>query len=415
MKTRKEIIYAHKDKYQKSTKKERGQLLNSICESTGLSRDRAARLLREEKTREKIDLKKENRGRKPKYNAEVIKALNKIWGILDFACGKRLKEGIKPLIEALERHDEMVFNPEIKSKLFDISAASIDRLLASHKKELAFKGKSTTKPGTLLKKNIPLRLGTQWNDAIPGYVEIDLVAHCGDTTAGEYVNTLDVTDICTGWTETYAVLNKAQIHVFNALITIESNLPFKYHGIDSDNGSEFINDHLYKYCENNNICFTRSRPYQKNDNCHVEQKNWAIVRRNIGYNRYEGIKATKLLNEYYHLLRYYTNFFLPQTKIISRTRKDSKIIKKYQIPKTPYQRILESDIISESIKKELKVLYLTLNPLSIKRDMIKILENLEKLAIPSYHSRKVITPNGVSALVITHNNSKNIELNKIYR
>ena len=381
MKTRKEIIEKYKIKYQKANKKMKGQILTNVCDTTGYSRDRAARLLGEDKScfREKS---KGKRGRKINYDPNVITVLKKIWTLLDFACGKRLKAGIKPMIEALERHNEMIFEKEIKNKLLNISASSIDRLLKPIKNDLSFKGKSTTKPGSLLKKDIPVRLGTEWDDAIPGYVEIDLVAHCGGSTHGEFVSTLDVTDICTGWTESRAVVNKAQIHVFNALMNIEENIPFAYLGIDSDNGSEFINSHLYRYCKANNICFTRGRPNKSNDNCYVEQKNWSVIRKNIGYCRYEGNEAVELLNSYYSQLRFYTNFFLPQTKLISKIRENAKIIKKYEKPKTPYQRILDSDDISDETKQELTKLYLTLKPIEIKEKMVSLTNKLRKIAIP---------------------------------
>jgi len=383
-KTRKEIIEKYKTKYQKATKKLKGQILTNVCDTTGYSRDRAARLLSESKNCSHKK-SKGKRGRKTKYGSDVVTVLEKIWTLLDFACGKRLKVGIKPMIEALERHNEMEFEKEIKNKLLNISAASIDRLLKPTKTDLSFKGKSTTKPGSLLKKDIPIRLGTEWDDAIPGYVEIDLVAHCGGSTHGEFVSTLDVTDICTGWTESRAVVNKAQIHVFNALIDIEKDMPFEYLGIDSDNGSEFINSHLYKYCKANDICFTRGRPNKSNDNCYVEQKNWSVIRKNIGYSRYEGNEAVGLLNSYYSQLRFYTNFFLPQTKLISKIREDSKIIKKYEKPKTPYQRVLDSDDISTETKEELTKLYLTLKPIAIKQEMMSLTNRLSKIAIP-YHS-----------------------------
>ena len=380
MKARNEIIERYKKTYKKSTKKKKQLIINTICESTGLSRDRVARLLRSPNFNYKS--KKRKSGRKTFYDKEVLYALQKLWKLLDFACGKRLKQAIPPMIDALERHNEIIFDQSLKDKLLKISPATIDRLLKHSKTGLAFKGKSTTKPGSLLKKNIPLRLGNQWDDAIPGFVEIDLVAHCGDTTAGDYVNTLDVTDISTGWTETRAVLNKSQKHTFDALMAIKLNLPFPYRGIDSDNGGEFINDHLFDFCISNNICFTRSRPHKSNDNCHVEQKNWAVVRRNIGYDRYEGKKAVDTLNVYYDQLRLYTNFFLPQTKLISRERVNAKIVKKYEIPKTPYQRVLESEHIDEGVKKQLTEQFLMLNPISIKKDMVKTLEVLKTQAIP---------------------------------
>lgn len=212
----------------------------------------------------------------------------------------------------------------------------------------------------------------------------------GDTTAGDYVNTLDVTDICTGWTETGAVLNKARKHVFERLMDIEYQLPFPYTGIDSDNGSEFINAHLYKYCSENNICFTRSRPYTKNDNCHVEQKNWALIRRNVGYSRYEGEEAVNRLNKYYQKLRLHFNFFLPQTKLISRHRDKSKVHKKYETPKTPYLRVMESIHVSDNVKKELTDVFMTLNPVTLKKDMVMLLSSLKEIRIPwdGYHTKK---------------------------
>jgi hypothetical protein len=285
------------------------------------------------------------------------------------------------MLNALIKHGELNTSQEIQIKLKEVSAATADRLLSASKKGLTFKGKSTTKPGTLLKRDIPIRLGTEWDDAVPGFVEIDLVAHCGETTAGDYVNTLDVTDICTGWTETAAVFNKAQKHVFNALMDICNRQPFPLRGIDSDNGSEFINAHLFRWCKEKKICFTRSRPNRKNDNCHVEQKNWHVVRRNIGYHRYEGWEATNIMNEYYAILRLYSNFFMPQTKLLEKTRIDSRIYKRYDVPKTPYRRLLESDDILSETKAILQETFSTLNPAALKRDMAYVLERLESLRI----------------------------------
>jgi hypothetical protein len=385
MRTRKEVIDAQRHKYQKSMKKGKQRILDSVCEATGLSRDRASRLLRGPGTPKQRQNRKDARGRKVKYDKETAKALERIWALMDFACGKRLAAGMVVMLDALERHNEFGIDPGTAQKLKEMSPATADRLLKPAKRELAFKGISTTKPGTLLKKDIPLRLGTEWDDAVPGYVEVDLVAHCGSTTAGDYVNTLDVTDVCTGWTETRAVINKARRHVFEALLYIETNLPFPYKGIDSDNGSEFINHHLYTYCKDNGICFTRSRPYAKNDNCRVEQKNWAVVRRNIGYDRYEGGQAVGLLNLYYEKLRLHSNFFLPQTKLISKCREGAKVRKKYEPPKTPYQRVLESAHVPGAAKEELTDVFLSLNPASLKRDMLEILGAAKKIRMP-WHS-----------------------------
>jgi hypothetical protein len=323
--------------------------------------------------------KKKKRGRKPKYGEGVRTALEKIWALMDFACGKRLVAGIEGMLDALLRFGELDFDKDTLDHLREISASTIDRLLKHAKERMSFKGISATKPGTLLKKDIPVRLGTQWDDAVPGYVEIDLVAHCGTTTAGEYINTLDVTDICSGWTETQAVINKAQKHVFDALMAIKERQPFPLLGIDSDNGSEFINNHFVRYCKQEDICFTRSRPNKKNDGCHVEQKNWSVVRRNIGYGRYEGMEALSVMNEYYGLLRLHTNFFLPSAKLINKNRDGAKIRKQYETPQTPYNRLMSSLHIGQDAKEYLKETWLTLNPVELKRSMMTLLERLLRL------------------------------------
>jgi hypothetical protein len=376
MTTREEIIQRNKATYAKAKKKAKGEILDHVCQSTGLSRDRAKRLLSGTTPKHP---RKRKPGRTPKYDKEFISVLEKIWMYMDFACGKRLAAGMEDMLDALIACGELTVGEDMKIKLQSVSASTADRLLARARKGLTLKGKSTTKPGTLLKKNIPVRMGNEWDDAIPGFVEIDLVAHCGTTTAGDYVNTLSVTDICSGWTETAAVINKAQKHVFEALMTIKERQPFPLLGIDSDNGSEFINAHLLRYCKQENICFTRSRPDRKNDGCHVEQKNWSVVRRNIGYDRYEGAEALKIMNEYYELLRLYMNFFLPSAKLLSKSRDGSKIRKHYEPPQTPYKRLKFSQHIGEDAKRRLEETWSTLNPAELKRGMVKLLEQLQRL------------------------------------
>jgi len=379
MKARKEILGKHIATYRKATKKEKGETLDIVCGSTGLSRDRAARLLSShgKTTQRKAPLKK--RGRKRIYDDETSKALKELWVYMDLACGKRLHEGIGDMLDALIRFGEAKYDDGLIFKLKTMSAATMDRLLKKDKEALRLKGISTTKPGTLLKRDIPIRLGQEWDDAVPGFVEVDLVAHCGWTAAGEYINTLNVTDICTGWTEPVAVINKAQRYVFAGLMEMEKRQPFKYLGIDSDNGSEFINHELHRYCKEKGIVFTRSRAYRKNDNCHIEQKNWLLVRRHIGYGRFEGEEALKLLNEYYSLLRLHVNFFLPSTKLIGKERDGAHVYKRYEKPLSPYKRILAEDCISEKTKKSLEKTFMTINPAKIMRDMMRIKDELEKL------------------------------------
>ncbi|GHV29594.1 hypothetical protein FACS189481_2610 [Clostridia bacterium] len=251
MATRNEVIGRYVVKYSRASKKSKGEILDSICLTTGISRSHLIHVF----TQNRLEPKQQKRrgGCKRKYGPEVVTTLIKLWAYMDFASGKRLKAGMQDLIEALVQFGEVNCSNEILAKLHQMSAATMDRLLKHEKEKMQFRGISTTKPGTLLKRDIPMRLGTQWDDAKVGFVEIDLVAHCGETTAGEYVNTLDVTDICTGWTETAAVINKAQKHVFKALLDIRERLPFPLLGIDSDNGSEFINHELYRYCSQEQI------------------------------------------------------------------------------------------------------------------------------------------------------------------
>jgi hypothetical protein len=381
MKARIEILNKHTAKYRKARKKEKGEILDIVCGSTGLSRDRAARLLCAHTKGKSPPKYPGKRGRKRIYDFPVIKALKEVWAYMDFACGKRLHEGIGDMLDALIRFNEVAYDEETVRKLRWMSAATMDRLLKKEKEALRRKGISTTKPGTLLKRDIPVRLGQEWEDAVPGFVEVDLVAHCGTTGAGEYINTLNVTDIRTGWTEPVAVLNKAQRHVFAGLMDVEKRQPFPFAGIDSDNGSEFINHELYRYCKEKGIQFTRSRAYTKNDNCHVEQKNWSLVRRHIGYGRYEGEPAAKLLNEYYALLRLYVNFFLPSTKLIEKRRNGSHVWKRYEKPLTPYKRVLAEAAIPDAVKEKLREIYLGTNPSELMCGMAGIKEDLEKLRI----------------------------------
>lgn len=213
-----------------------------------------------------------------------------------------------------------------------VSASTIDRLLRQEKKKYTLKSRSKTKPGTLLKNQIPIRTFSEWDEGRPGFMEIDLVGHDGGDARGEFIQTLDVTDVCTGWTETRAVRNKAQVWVFEALKEIMDRIPFDLLGIDSDNGSEFINHHLFRFCTERKITFTRTRSYRKNDNCFVEQKNYSVVRRFAGYLRYNTEEELKLLNELYSYLRLYTNFFQPVMKLTEKTRIGSGVIKRYDIP-----------------------------------------------------------------------------------
>jgi len=375
-------------RYQKARKKEKGVILDEFTKLTGYGRRYASYVLRCHGRKVRInkryviqgDIRKTARRKNPKvYDSAVEEALKKIWYIMDCICGKRLAPVLREVVRRLERFREIRLSDDIRQKLYRISAASIDRLLAKERRRYQIKGRGNTKPGTLLKHQIPIRTFSDWNEQKPGFVEIDLVGHDGGDNHGEYAQTLDVTDICTTWTETEAVRNKAQKWVFDALKDIRQRMPFPLLGIDSDSGGEFINDQLFRYCQEEEITFTRSRPYRKNDSCFVEQKNYSIVRRAVGYLRYDSEEELFTLNELYRRLRLYTNFFQPTMKLIEKTRIGSKVIKKYDKPLTPYRRVLACADASEKDKQALRKLYAKLNPAQLKRQITRLQQRLYTL------------------------------------
>lgn len=387
MKARQEVTKATAGQYRGASKKEKGEILEQFIATTGYSRWYARLVLRHEGRRLQTDKQtivvverksRAKRKRARRYDEKVQTALVRLWRIMDYICGKRLQPSLAELITVLERHNEFRCDRETRAKLLRISAASIDRLLKPERRKYELRGRAGTKPGTLLKKQIPIRTFAEWDEQCPGFVEIDLVGHDGGTAAGDYCQTLDLTDIATTWTETMAVPNKAQAWVFAALKKLRQNLPFSLLGIDSDNGSEFINQYLLAYCKDQKLSFTRSRPYRKNDNCFVEQKNYSVVRRAVGYARYDTEAQLNLLNELYATLRLYTNFFQPTMKLKSKERVGSKVIKRYDDAQTPYQRVLAAPQVSEADKQRLRAKYKTLNPAALKRKLMRLQDRLLK-------------------------------------
>jgi hypothetical protein len=386
MQQRQAVVAKAAGRYQRSGKQEKGLILTELVELTEYSRVYARRVLRQHGKRIKqgrqsllADVRvRSSRSRSPYYDQQLKATLIKIWRVLDYICGKRLQPALPELLEVLERHNELHCDRLTKEKLLRISAATIDRLLRSERRKYELRGQARTKPGTLLKHQIPIRTFAEWNEQQPGFVEIDLVSHDGGVGAGNYCQTLDLTDVATTWTETRAVRNKAQANVFAALQKVRKDLPFGLLGVDSDNGSEFINDQLLKYCRQEKITFTRSRPYRKNDNCFVEQKNYSIVRRAVGYARYDSDEQCELLNELYSLLRLYTNFFLPTMKLKSKERIGSKVKKCYDQALTPYQRVLQTKLVSQKTKEQLRARYRLLNPAALKRKIERLQQRLNK-------------------------------------
>jgi hypothetical protein len=360
--SKREMIEAIRPRYLKANKTGKQQILDELIATTGYHRKYAIRVL---KHRPKPKgLKKP--GRQKIYQGEVVQVLEQIWEICGRICSKRLQPFLPEMVAVLERCHELSLSEETKGLLLGMSRATIDRCLKKARFTHPQHGLSTTKPGTLLKQAIPIRTFTPWEDEHPGFLEIDLVAHCGNTTEGSYLNTLTATDLATGWTECQAVANKTQLAVSQAIQNMRQLLPFALLGLDSDNGSEFINDTLLRYCQAEQITFTRSRPYQKNDQAHVEQKNWSVVRHTIGYDRLETPEELALLSSIYTDLRLYINFFQPVLKLVGKERIDGKTVRTYDRATTPYRRVLVLDSLSLDVKARLTAQYVQLNPVTLR-------------------------------------------------
>ncbi len=372
--SKKELLEVIRPRYLKATRKEKKQILDEFIAATGYHRKYAIRVL---KHRPKSKgLKKP--GKQKVYGSDVIQALTAIWEVCGRICSKRLKPFIPEMIVVLERCQELILDEHVKAQLLTISRATIDRCLKSARFEHR-KGLSTTKPGTLLKNAIPFRIFTPWEDEHPGFIEVDLVAHCGESIDGTYLNTLSCVDIATGWMECLGLPNKTQQAVSQAILVLRQQLPFPLLGLDSDNGTEFINHTLYRYCLDEQITFTRSRPYRKNDQAHVEQKNWSVVRHTIGYDRLETADELELLKSIYEDLRLYVNFFQPVLKLVGKEQVNGKTIKRYDQPATPFRRVLASDLISLEVKANLINLYVHLNPVTLRKSIDQKVARLWKI------------------------------------
>lgn len=307
-------------------------------------------------------------------------ALKTVWEATDHLCSKRLQPFLPEVVKVLTNKGELRVKVETESALGRMSASTIDRILRRYGHGRRQRRFSTTKPGTLLKNAIPVRTFSEWDEKQPGFLEADLVAHCGESVEGFYLTTLSTVDVATGWVEPVAVWGKGQTRVRGAVHDVRGQLPFPMRGLDSDNGSEFINQSLYGYCKQWGITFTRARSYKKNDSCHVEQKNWSVIRRIIGYDRFSTKAAFTALNDIYTLLRLYMNFFQPVLKLIAKTRHGAGVHKVYDIARTPYQRLLSSGVLTEEKKLQLVKVYSALNPVTLRKQLIKAVEHLWTLA-----------------------------------
>jgi len=388
-------------RYRQADKKARGAILDQVTDLTGYNRCYATLLLRNWGRQVALPAVAEGapptlvvgdqagtsrRVRPRVYDEQVVLALKQVWHVAGNICGKRLAPFLAELVPILERHEELVLDGVTRAKLLAISAASIDRALAAEKAACRLQARAGARPSTSLLHKIPIQTHAEAQAERPGFVEIDLVSHDGGVSRGEYIQTLDVTDRYSGWTETQAVRNKAQVWVFAALKDIRQRLPFPLLGIHSDGGREFINQPLFDYCQLECIEFTRSRSGNKNDNCHVEQKNFSVVRQTVGYLRYESAEHLVLLNRLYGELRPYTNYFQPMLKLLEKTRVGSRVHKRYDEAKTPYQRLCAWDGWSASDRERAAARYQRLNPAALRRRLLRLegqlLKAVEGQAVP---------------------------------
>jgi hypothetical protein len=372
-----ELAAALHGRYLHTSKVDKGRLLDYFCEITGYHRKSAIRLLRHPpKARSK-------RGGRPKeYCAELAEALKVAWEATDRVCSKRLAPFLAELVPILERCQAVHLSDDIRAQLLRVSPSTIDRLLAPFRQRGGRHGLSTTRSVSALKKLIPIRTCADRKYAAAGHVEVDLAAHCGASGEGFFLNTLVAVDVATSWTECVAVWGKGQSRVGSAIHQLRGQLPFPLLGLHSDNGSEFINHHLWRYCQQHHIQFTRSRSYHKNDQAHVEQKNWSTVRRLVGYDRYSTKEAYHQLEYLYTLVRLHTNFFQPPCKLIRRERDGAKVHKRYDRAQTPYQRLLATAVLSKAQRKRLAMLYQALNPLQLRTQIDDALHSLWQMAQP---------------------------------
>jgi len=362
---RKEYLKAIRDRYQKADRKYKTTILNEFCAVCRYSRKYAIRVLNS-----KASMREKKPGRKVKYDAEFASHLKELWLLMGMICSKKMKVAMPTWMPFYLAQTEVSWSVQIKLK--HISPATMDRVLKPFRAQAERRGLSTTRPDLLIKNKIPIKLMSGRDIKRPGFVEADTVAHCGDSISGFYASSLTMTDIYSGWTENRACWTKGKTPVLNSIKSIEEDLPFAMWGFACDNGTEFLNYELLDYFKRYRsvpVDFVRRRPYKKNDNAHVEQKNWTHVRQLFGYERFEDEKLLPLMNEIYLRWNTLNNFFIPVMKLESKTRVGAKIKKKYDEPQTPYQRLIECAELDDDEKEVLKNRYQTLNPIELRKGL----------------------------------------------
>lgn len=367
-----------RERYLKASKKEKGGILDEYCQNTGQERKYVIK-----KFRYKARLKEkgaQRKRRKEEYDGAVKTPLAELWKIFDLPCGQRLKPLIKDELSRLRKQKEISCSDEVAAKLKRISPAEIDRSLQHEKEVLHLNEAYAKKRSPLLCAKVPTKTSEEMKRDTPGRMQVDCVEHCGSNASGDYVNSLSIVDVCSGWWEGDAMVGKGQKRALSAIDEARRRSPFPWLEMHPDNGGNIMNYSVYAYTERHGIEFSRSRPYKKNDNCFVEQKNSTHVRQVVGYLRYDTEEEQGIISSLYrNELRLYKNFFQPVMKLVLKERVGGKIHKKYDVPKTPYQRLVESEIMSNEQKAELAKLYETLNPAELKRKIDAKLKELHRV------------------------------------
>ena len=361
MATRDELVVALAGRYATSNRKERGRILDEFTAVSGLHRKHAMRLLR-------AGRRGRGSGARPGrrlYSEAVREALIVIWEASDRICGKRLRPLVPILVAAMERHGHLHLVPEVRAGLEAMSAATIDRALRDAREPGGGRKRRNAPPSAAIRRSVTVRTFDGWDDPAPGFIEADLVAHSGPTAKGSFVQTLTLTDIATGWTECAPLLVREQHLLTEVLSEVRKRMPFALLGFDTDNDSVFMNETVKSYCEEAGLVFTRCRPYRKNDQAWVEQKNGVVVRRTVGYRRYEGLEAAAALARLYTALRLFVNFFQPSFKLAGKARDGAKVTKKYHPPATPYQRLIADARTSEEVRRQVTATHATLDPVQL--------------------------------------------------
>jgi len=392
--TRRELIDAVAARYRAAGRKQKQEILDEFVKVTGFHRKHAIRALKKSARTGTP----EPRQRSRIYDEAVREALTIVWEAADRICGKRLRQVIAGLVDAMERHGHLKLESAVRESLLSMSAATMDRLLTTVR-NTAKQGRRRTMINTPLRKSIPVRTFGDWHDPAPGFFEMDMVVHCGKSTVGHYVHSLVLTDIASGWTEAMAMVVREQTLVVESVSEIRARLPFLVRGLDVDNDSAFINETLVDYCRDNKIELTRCRAYKKNDQAWIEQKNGAVIRRMVGYGRLEGAQTAAALNKLYTSVRLFVNFFQPSFKLLSKIREGAKVIKKYHPPATPCERLLERGDVSEECKRQLRQTLAALDPVRLLSEIREAQRVLAQLEVGAAQAEAAQSPAELSSFV----------------